>query len=185
VNVQNENSNLYYEKLIYKFKFNPTSMSDEEVKNLYYGKKFSKYKTKFFDTDYLEFTKNMAKRNMKKAIVYGEKYLEKDPTNPEILAYMEIASRKKDKDSKNHILYALQTKTLLDCILKSGDGKSKETAIIVNSIGEEYFIASVLGKNIRTFQRTSILQKDGTIDGFSKGDDSIYFKVNESLEDFK
>ena len=35
INVQSENSNLYYEKLMYKFKFDPTSMSDEEVKNLY------------------------------------------------------------------------------------------------------------------------------------------------------
>jgi|GEM_PF-6231916 len=38
VNVQNENSLLYYEKLLYKFKFDPASMSDEELKNLYYGK---------------------------------------------------------------------------------------------------------------------------------------------------
>ena len=184
INVQNENSNLYYEKLIFKFKFDPTSMSDEEVKNLYYGKQFSKYKTSFFDTDYLDFTKNFAQGNLKKAIIYGEKYLEKDPTNSEVLTYMEIAYRKKDKESKNYFLYSQQSKTLLNCIMKNGDGKTKETAFKVNSVGEEYLIAGILGKNIRTFKRTSILQNDGTIDGFSKGKESIYFKVFESIESF-
>lgn len=185
VNVQNENSNMYYEKLIYKFKFDPTSMSDEEVRNLYYGKNFSKYKTSFFDTDYLDFTQNFAKGNLKKAIISGDKYLEKDPTNSEVLTYMEIAYRKKDKESKNYALYSLQSKTLLNCIMKNGDGKTKETAFKVNSVGEEYLIAGILGKNIRTFKRTSILQKDGTIDGFTKGNESIYFKVFEDLENFK
>lgn len=185
INVQNENSNLYYEKLIYKFKFDPTSMSDEEVKNLYYGKNFSKYKTSFFDTDYLDFTQNFAKGNLKKAIISGDKYLEKDPTNSEVLTYMEIAYRKKDKESKNYALYSLQSKTLLNCIMKNGDGKTKETAFKVNSVGEEYLIAGILGKNIRTFKRTSILQKDGTIDGFTKRNESIYFKVFEDLENFK
>ncbi|UKB83371.1 DUF4919 domain-containing protein [Chryseobacterium sp. MEBOG06] len=185
INVQNENSNFYYEKLIYKFKFDPTTLSDEEVKNLYYGKNFSKYKTSFFDADYLDFTKNFGQGNLKKAIIYGEKYIEKDPTNSEVLTYMVVAYRNKDKEAKNYYLYALQSKTLVDCILKSGDGKTKETAIKVNSVGEEYLIASILGKNIRAFKRTSIMQKDGTIDGFSKGNESIYFKVFESSEDFK
>ncbi|PQA90030.1 protein of unknown function [Chryseobacterium piscicola] len=184
INVQSENSNLYYEKLMYKFKFDPTSMSDEEVKNLYYGKKFSKYKTAFFDTDYFDFTKNFSQGNLKKAIISGEKYLEKDPTNSEVLTYLEIAYRKKDKESKNHILYSLQSKTLLNCIMKNGDGKTKETAFKVNSVGEEYLIAGKLGKNIRTFKRTSIMQNDGTIDGFSKGNEAIYFKVYESIENF-
>lgn len=181
-NVQNENSNLFYEKLIYKFKFDPTSMSDDEVKNLYYGKNFSKYKTSFFDTDYLDFTKSFARGSMKKAIFYGEKYLEKDPTNSEVLTYMEIAFNKKDRESKKHILYSLQAKTLLNCILKSGDGKTKETAIKVNSVGEEYLIANILGKNIKGYKRSSIMQKDGVIDGFTKGNDAIYFKVLENLE---
>jgi len=184
INVQNENSDFYYEKLMYKFKFDPTSMSDEEVKNLYYGKKFSKYKTSFFDKDYLDFTRNYAQGNLKKAIISGEKYLEKDPSNSEVLTYMEIAYRKKNKESKNYLLYSLQSKTLLNCIMKNGDGKTKETAFKVNSVGEEYLIAGVLGKNIRTYKRTSILQKDGVIDGFSKGSDSIYFKVFEDLGSF-
>lgn len=184
-NVQNENSNLFYEKLIYKFKFDPSSLSDEEVKNLYYGKNFSKYKTSFFDTDYLDFTQNFAKGNMKKAIISGEKYLEKDPTNSEVLTYIEIAFSKKDKESKKHILYSLQSKTLLNCILKSGDGKTKETAIKVNSVGEEYLIANILGKNIRGYKRSSIMQNDGVIDGFTKGNDAIYFKVFENIEMFK
>src|ERR1700750_1306825 len=123
IDVQNENSKFYYEKLIYKFKFDPTSLSDEEVKKLYYGKKFSNYKPHFFDTDYLDFTKNFAQGNLKKAIIYGEKYLEKDPINPEVLTYLEIAYRKKDKEAKNYYLYSLQSKTLLNCIMKNGDGK--------------------------------------------------------------
>ncbi|WP_034762777.1 DUF4919 domain-containing protein [Chryseobacterium gregarium] len=184
INVQNRNSDLYYEKLMYKFKFDPTSMSDEEVKNLYYGKKFSKYKASFFDKDYLDFTKNFNQGNLKKAIIYGEKYLEKDPTNSEVLTYMESAYRKKDKTSKNYLLYSLKSKTLLNCIMKNGDGKTKETAFKVNSVGEEYLIAGILGKNIRTYKLTSILQKDGVIDGFSKGSESIYFKVFESITNF-
>lgn len=181
VNVQNENSNFYYEKLIYKFKFDPTTLSDEEVKNLYYGKSFSKYNPSFFDPDYLDFTQSFAKGNLKKAIMYGEKYLEKDPTNPEVLVYMETAYRKKDKESKNYYLYALQAKTLLACIMKNGDGKTEETAFKVNSVGEEYLIANILGKNIRTYKRSSAINKEGVIDKFSKGNDSIYFKIFESL----
>lgn len=181
-NVQNENSNLFYEKLIYKFKFDPTSMSDDEVKNLYYGKNFSKYKTSLFDTDYLDFTQSFARGSFKKAIISGEKYLEKDPTNSEVLTCMEIAFNKKDKESKKHILYSLQSKTLLNCILKSGDGKTKETAIKVSSVGEEYLIANILGKNIKDYKRSSIMQKDGVIDGFTKRNDAIYFKVLENLE---
>ena len=72
----------------------------------------------------------------------------------------------------------------LNCILKSGDGKSKKTAFKVNSVGEEYLIAEILEKNIRTFHRTSVLQVDGTIDQFSKGGEIIYFKVFENISNF-
>ena len=184
VNVQDENSAMYYEKLICKFKFDPTLLSGEEVNHLYYGKKFSKYTTGLFDKDFGECSDYISRGNMKKAIIHGEKYLEKDPTNTEMLAYMELAYRTLENESKDHVLYILKTKTLVDCILRSGDGKTKETAYIVNSIGEEYFIANVLGKNIGTYKRRSELQKDGAIDGFSKGKDSIFFKVYRTMEDF-
>ena len=184
-NVQNENSNLFYEKLIYKFKFDPTSLTEEEVENLYYGKNFSKYKTSFFDTDYLEFTQNISRGNLKKAIISGEKYLEKDPTNSEVLTYMEIIYKKKDEESKKLALYSMQSKVLLNCIIKNGDGKTKETAFKVNSVGEEYLIADILGKNIRNFKRASYLQNDGAIDEFSNGEEKIYFKVFKNIENFK
>ncbi|MBV8328015.1 DUF4919 domain-containing protein [Chryseobacterium sp.] len=184
INVQNENSEFYYEKLIYKFKFDPTSLSDEEVKNLYYGKNFSKYRTYFFDPDYLDFMKSISQKNWKKTINYGEKYLVKDPTNTEVLTYILLAYEKKDKEAPNYGLYAAQSKTLLNYIMQNGDGKTKETAFKVNSVGEVYLIAGILGKNIRTFKRTSTMQKDGTIDEFSKGDEKIYFKVFENIENF-
>ncbi len=184
VNTQNENSDFFYERLLYKFKFDPTTLTDQEMKNLYYGKLFSKYKPSYIDIDYLEFTANFGKNNFKKAIDFGEKYLEKDPTNPEVLSLLAIAYSKKDKDSQKYPLYSMQAKRLLDIILQSGDGKTKETAFLVNSIGEEYFIAAVLGKDIRTFKRTSFMQKDGTVDGFTKKKDALYFKVLQTTSDF-
>jgi len=69
--------------------------------------------------------------------------------------------------------------------LKSGDGKTKETSYLVTSVGEEFLISDLLGKNIRRFQRKSMMQKDGVVDEFSRGDEKIYFKVLYNTEKYK
>ena len=184
-NVQDESSNFFYEKLMYKFKFDPTSLSDEELQNLYYGKYYSKYNAMELDFDYLDCTGYFSKGNYKKAIVSGEKFLQKDPTNVEVIAIMQISYSKKDKSSDKNILYTNQLKVLTDCILKSGDGKTKETSYLVTSVGEEFLISDLLGKNIRRFQRKSTMQKDGVVDEFYREDEKIYFKVLYNTEKYK
>lgn len=183
-NVQNENSNLFYEKLIHKFKSDPTSLSDVEMENLYYGKFFSKYNTSEFDTDYMESSGNFRRGKYQQAKLFGEKYLAKDPTNSEVI-WMVKNGYRKDKKSNEYILYSNQEKKLTDLIFKSGDGKTKETAFKVNSVGEEYYIGYLLNVYLYNFNRKSYLQNDGVIDEFTKGKKVFYFKVFYNTEKYK
>ena len=183
-NVQNPNSNLFYEKIIAKFKSNPLEMNNEEIKNLYYGKFYSKYNTSEMDSDYFECFENFKKGKFKNVKIFGEKYLEKDPTNSEVI-WMVKNSYRKDKNSVEYILYDNQEKALTSLILKSGDGKTKETPYKVNSVGEEYYIGLLLDEYLYNYQRKSYLQKDGITDEFTKGKKTYYFKVYYNIEKFK
>lgn len=175
----------FYEKLITKFKTDPALLTNEEGENLLYGKYYSNYSTLELDFDYLNCIGHFSKRNFKKTIISGEKLLEKDPVNSEIIAILRVAYNKKDKTSEKNILYTNQLKVLTNSILANGNGKTKETAYIVNSVGEEFLISDLLGKNLRGFQRRSVMQNDGVIDEFSKGDEKIYFKVLYNTERYK
>lgn len=176
LNIQNPESVFYYEKLISKFNIQPLEMSDEEIEYLYYGKSFSNYNSMESNSDYLECVNNFYKGKYKVAKIYCEKYLKKDPTNSEII-WMVKNTYRKDKKSLDYILYDNQEKSLTNCIFKSGDGKTKETPYIVNSVGEEYFIGLLLNEYLSKFSRKSHLQKDSVIDEFTKGNKTYFFKV--------
>lgn len=174
-----------YEELVHRFKLDPASLGREEVNTLYYGKLYSKYTSSLIDSDYRKCLEYFSKRNFKKAIVFGEKFLAKDPINSEIIAKMNIAYDKEDPTSVKNALYTSQFKVLTGCILSSGDGKTQETPYIVNAVGEEYLIGGIMQKDLRLFRRKSIRQEDGVIDEFSKREDAIYFKVLYNAEKFK
>ena len=181
LNVQNPNSNLFYEKLIIKFKNNPLEMSNQELTSLYYGKYYSKYNTSEMDSDYFECVENFRKGKFKQVKISGEKYLVKDPTNSEVI-WMVKNSYRKDKKSNEYILYDNQEKVLTQLIFRSGDGKTKETAFKVNSVGEEYYVGLLLDEYLYNFQRKSYIQNDGVTDEFTKGKKIYYFKVFYNIE---
>lgn len=175
-NIEDEKSEFYYERLITRFQATPELMSDEEVKHLYYGQMFTKYNVSKFDKDYWDVIKHLEKNKRKKAKEHLEKYIEKNPLNLEILI-MAVELYKKDNENK-YQQYLIQSGRLIEIIKQSGDGKTEETAFYVNDVYTEYFIARILfNEDLRTYQRSSYLKKDGAIDKFTKGDKELFFRV--------
>ena len=86
-------------------------------------------------------------QKFQQAIELAEKALEKDYVCPDAhkVASLSYKSLGNEKKSEYHRVIA---EKLFDSIRKSGDGKSMETAMVVITTGEEYFVLREMGLNV-------------------------------------
>ena len=184
-NVTDSNSPYYYEKLVEKFRFSPLSVDSLEAEHLYYGKHYSKYKTSDFSSEMADFRKLIQKKSSQKAIEVGEKLLNQDPTNLEVLALI-LNAYDRNEDQKKMEIAGLQLKTLIEnAIIKNSYGSDDDKTFTVMSVADEYALAALLNVNLQNFQRSSKMNKEGVADVWSNKKNKITFNVVYDLERFK
>ncbi|NML58425.1 DUF4919 domain-containing protein [Chryseobacterium cheonjiense] len=173
--LKNDKSPYNYEKLIFKYKAYPKSLDTIESQHLYYGRNFRNDLVSTMDEDFKLLAESFKNGDFDECIKKGKVLYEKDPTNLDVLLILLRAYDSK-KDGSNFIHHLNQFRTLTDAVRSSGDGKSENTAYLVNSVGDEYILLNILNLG-QDYTRVSKPGKDGMFDLWQKDSNTVYIKV--------
>lgn len=142
-NINDKNSDLYYKKILKKYKNFDTTMTQNEMHHLYYGSVFQdNFNSYTREVKTMELNKLLNKQNHNKEelleiLDQSKKVLEKEKFNLEIFNnLLYVYDQLKDTNSflqTQHILILLYS-----TLVESGDGLSCETAFHVLYIYNEY-----------------------------------------------
>ncbi len=170
-----EKSPYHYDKLIFKYKAYPKSLDSMESQYLYYGRNFRKDIVSTTDGDFKKLAADFKEGNFDECIRLGKILYDQDPTNLDILLILLKAYDSK-KDGNNFMHHLSQFRALTDAIKNSGDGKSEESPLMVNTVGDEYILLNILNMG-QEYTRSSTPSKDGMLDLWKKENNSVYIKV--------
>jgi len=171
-------SNFFHERLVYRFNFNPTSLSPEEMKYLYYGKR-----AKNGDKGTYDFVEYVKANQHLQAIDEGEKILSVDPANLEVLGLILMSYSKSEgqKFEEKYALRGMQFQRVLKTIIENGSDEEKLKRFTVAAIADQYILANVMGIDLRLYRRSSGSTKDGIIDYWKFGNKKLEFLVNYDM----
>jgi len=144
--VKDSSSQFYYPTLLNKIKSQPNSITKEEIYYLYYGQLFqTKRKGLTFvdNPEYGDFMKNIVGKKCNKAIPLGYKILNRSPVQLTTLLHTNICL--KDAEQKDTMNLTNRYQLLLDAILSTGDGSTKETAIKIANSEDDEIIKGAMG----------------------------------------
>lgn len=173
--ISNQDSDFYYSKMLFKYKGLPKSIDSVEAQHLYYGRTFLEKTVSTSDDEFKKLLKDFNKKNYPEAIAKNRDLLSKDPTNLDLLMIM-LQCYDKQKDVKNFTYHLSQFKLLTSAILDSGDGKSEDSAYLVNSVGDEYILINVI-QIPRQASRSSKPATGGMFDIWENNNTKTYIKV--------
>jgi hypothetical protein len=144
--IEDKNSIFFYPNLINKIKTQPDKISKEEMQHLYYGQIYkSGTGLAFLDNpDEGNFRKAVMQNRCKKVIKIGNSIIEKSPVSLTTLMHINNCRQSLKQPDQTYFLDS-RLKLILDVILSTGDGKSKETAIKIANIEDDYIVKGVLG----------------------------------------
>ena len=158
-NIKDPSSLFFYPNLTELFSKNITMTSKEYI-HLYYGNVYYKNYNPYGGGDSVKVFKDLVRnKDYRKAIPIGKKILEENPVNLDVLYKMLVCYHYLEiKDTAQ--IYANKYYTFIDVIMASGDGKSIETAYVVNCVNDEYQI--IFNLDLKT--KGQALLNDGPTD---------------------
>lgn len=149
--ILNQKSPNYYPSLMRRYMANDTTLTLEQVRNLYYGfalqEDFVPYqteKTELYDIRRKLVQNNGNPRYCPQAIDVAQTVLDDNPFDILAISTMSFAYLQL-QDSISFKLWNEKQTSLLDAIVSSGDGETKETAIHVINIEHEYEVLNRMG----------------------------------------
>lgn len=148
--ISKEKSDYFYPKLFKKFMVSDSTMTLKEKRYLYYGytfqNRYSPYGSPTFNDSINEVfkKKKLEKKDFFKIFKFGDSVLVEKPFDLktlyyQIYAYDQLGDKTEFKKKIN------QFRIIVDAILSSGDGLTKETAFYVIYISHEYDLLGILG----------------------------------------
>ena len=140
-------SQYYYPLLLEKVKNNPMDINEMDCYYLYYGQIYQpdyKALSFFANPERMAFDRASMNGNCKKSIPLGKIMLEKNPVELTVLLHTSICIDKRKKYVDTDYL-PQRYNNLLSAIFSTGDGKTKETAIKIVNIEDEYILKGTLG----------------------------------------
>lgn len=173
--ILDKDSEFYYQKMLYKYKGLPKSIDSLEAQHLYYGRTFLDKTVSTSDKPFKKLLDDFKKQDYTETITKANQLLSKDPTNLDLLMIM-LQCYDKQQDVKNFTYYLSQFKLLTSAILDSGDGKSEDSAFVVNSVGDEYILINVI-QIPRQASRSSKPATGGMFDIWENNNTKTYIKV--------
>jgi hypothetical protein len=166
--ITDKSSNFYYPKIFDRYLKGDTTLTLEEKRCVYYGYSFQKeydpYGGDVSNDEKLQelFAKDsLTEKEENKAIDCLYKSLKEDPFLVRRMSTLMYFLKKKNRlEEKNAILN--RGTIVLDALMSTGDGISKENAIKVININQEYDVINfVLELDIKNIESQKLLYKDG------------------------
>lgn len=149
-NIKNSKSEFYYPDLLARFQKGDTTLTLNQRRHLYYGytfqEKFKKFKFNGILDTISHYEKLNTKESFLRAIELRDKLLDRNPFEAGIIdgkigLYKELGNHEEFMKGIHQISMIYYT------ILSSGDGLSKETALVITTVSSELEIISILGFN--------------------------------------
>ena len=154
--ILNQKGPNYYPSLMRRYMANDTTLTLEQVRNLYYGfalqEDFVPYqspKKELYDIRRTLTQHKGSARYCPEAIRISQSVLDDNPFDLLAISTMSVAYLQLS-DSASYRLWNDKQTSLLDAIVSSGDGESPETAIHVINIEHEYEVLNRLGLQLET-----------------------------------
>jgi hypothetical protein len=149
--IRKKNDPAYYPVLMAKYKANDTSLSEQDVRMLYYGSFFES------ETENYSLSKSAIRDSIKSIVVANQLT---DDGRKKLMGFYEMLHEQQPFDIKTLIalfnlydqagspkakLYDFKLSKIVNVIFATGDGKSTASGFHVRDVSDEYGILSVLG----------------------------------------
>ena len=156
--INSKGSEFYYPELLRRFQAADTTLSLEQIRHFYYGAATMPEYNPYFSLLH-ELKEALGKGDLQKADSVIDRQLAVDPASFQFYNHkMMLKIKQFGRDSKEADDAFFQVFMLSSAILSSGDGLSKESAIHVISIADEYAIMSLYGLSPKM---QSLIMEDG------------------------
>jgi len=186
LNIENKQSNFYYSKLWDRFQQGDSTMTIEEKRYLYYGYVFHKKYSPYANAhDYKQVNailnkEKPTKKEWEKLVSLLSTSLSAEPFSCKYLYYQRIAYKALNKsiDADKNLK---KIRTIVDALLSTGDGLSKETAIHVIAVSNEY---DYLFLNDLSMKSQALINGGYDVLYLQPNEDGLeemWFDVNQSL----
>lgn len=187
--INKKDSEFYYPELLRRFQEADTTLSLEQLRHFYYGTATRpEYNPYQFDLS-KALNEALEQKDLQQAKSIIDRQLAKDPTNlkfymQKMMVNIDLYGR--ESEEANNAFF--QVYMLLSAILSSGDGKTKESAIYVINIADEYALMyrfgvtptsqSLVRENGQSYDRMELTNNE-------KGLKVLYFNVTIMEESLK
>lgn len=188
--VNDPNSAFYHPKLLKRFIAADTTLSIEELHCLYYGSALQDNYSPYGNDNSDDVSKALeimdlddpSKKQLKKALMYLDKAIEKDPMNLNLYNYRHFVDVKLyGQESAQADADAFHFIALVSVIYYSGDGKDYPTAFYVVSPSHEYAFLGYNGLRSKGQSLNSNLGKSYDVLSIADneyGIESLYFNID-------
>lgn len=190
-NVKDKDSPYHFKKLFSRYTKADTTMTLQEKRHLYYGYSFQdEYEpyeraTPHKDLNEILAKEDLTKSDYEKILIHSANILKEYPFSVRmkeyrIFSYKELGMH---KEAENE---TVQASMILDAILSTGDGTTKEKSFYVINTMNEYEIIYILGFEFDGQQELINHQYDYlTVSENSYNLKGLYFEVSRSLSTLK
>ena len=185
-NIVKENSNLYYPVLMGKYVKADSTLTLNEKRHLYYGYSFQDDYSPYSRSDYTDSLRTVLQikthgiPEYKKIISYGDSVLVKNPFELTTMNY-QLYALEKLGSIKAYSKKIAQFNIIIDALLSSGNGLTKEESFYVIYTSHEYVLLNILGFTfggrqslIEHYDYLELTESDAKIEG-------LYFDVSPCL----
>ncbi len=173
----------FYPSLLEKVKNNPAKIDETDCYYLYYGQIFQPdyipLMSFFIYPERRDFDMAAINRKYKKVIQLGKIMLERNPVDLTILLHTSRSIAKQKRYIDNDY-FSQRFTNLLSAIFSTGNGKTKETAIKIVSMEDDYVLKRVLG--FLGNEETLIIEEDHAYSVWTKSNVKLYFEDIMTIE---
>lgn len=186
-NIKDKKSDFYYPKLMARYELSDTTMTLEQKRHLYYGYTFQPKYNPYGRSESSEKLRDVINKeklsdeDLIEIIKLSNQALKDNPLDIRSLNYRLYSFEKQEKldDLKKNLI---KLEIIVDALVSSGDGTTKEKAFFVIETSHEYDLLGMFGFRfggqqslIEHFDYLTVAQNDENIKG-------LYFDVTPCLE---
>jgi len=149
-NIKNQDTNLHYTSLMNRYLKADSTFTLEEKRHLYYGYSFNDKYAPYSISDFSDSLvailrkEKHSKLELNKIVQLGDSILIENPFDLRVINY-QLYALDEMGDKKNFEIKLIQLNTIIDALMSSGNGTSKEDAFYVIYTTHEYDLLNIIG----------------------------------------
>jgi hypothetical protein len=185
--IADEKSPFYYPLLLDRYTSGDSTLSLEEKRHLYYGYTFQSAYSPYGRSDYEDSLRSVAKKDSlleddyAAILTYSDRLLAYNPFDLRAINY-ELFAHEKLHNGDDFAKNLARMNIIVDAIMSSGNGKTKETAFYVINTSHEYDLINILGLEFGGKQSLIDHYDYLTLAKNEHGIEGLYFDVSPCLD---